>query len=108
MKNAVIGDGSHVAHFSYLGDATVGSHTNIGAGTITANYDGSRKHRTIIGDNVFIGSDSVLIAPVEVGDRARTGAGAVVNRSVQPDTTVVGVPAKPLNRPTIASPATEE
>lgn len=108
MKNSTIGDGSHVAHFSYLGDATVGEHTNIGAGTITANYDGTHKHRTTIGDNAFIGSDSVLIAPVEVGDRARTGAGAVVNRSVPAETTVVGVPAKPLVRATASSTAREE
>ena len=75
MKNTVVGDGSHVAHFSYLGDTTIGSHTNIGAGTISANYDGTHKHPTTIGDNVFIGSDSVLIAPVTVSDGARTGAG---------------------------------
>lgn len=108
MKNSTIGDGSHVAHFSYLGDATVGEHTNIGAGTITANYDGTHKHRTIIGDNAFIGSDSVLIAPVEVGDRARTGAGAVVNRPVPEATTVVGVPARPLVRATSPATANEE
>ncbi len=98
MKNTVVGDGSHVAHFSYLGDATIGVHTNIGAGTISANYDGTHKHPTTIGDNVFIGSDSVLIAPVTVDDGARTGAGAVVNRDVPAGTTVVGVPARPLVR----------
>jgi bifunctional UDP-N-acetylglucosamine pyrophosphorylase/glucosamine-1-phosphate N-acetyltransferase len=96
MKNTVVGDGSHVAHFSYLGDATIGSHTNIGAGTISANYDGTHKHPTTIGDNVFIGSDSVLIAPVTVADGARTGAGSVVNRSVAAGSTVVGVPARPI------------
>ena len=96
MKNTVVGDGSHVAHFSYLGDTTIGSHTNIGAGTISANYDGTHKHPTTIGDNVFIGSDSVLIAPVTVSDGARTGAGSVVNRSVAAGATVVGVPARPI------------
>ena len=96
MKNTVVGEGSHVAHFSYLGDATVGAGTNIGAGTISANYDGTHKHPTTIGDNVFIGSDSVLIAPVTVEDGARTGAGSVVNRDVPAGTTVVGVPARPI------------
>jgi bifunctional UDP-N-acetylglucosamine pyrophosphorylase/glucosamine-1-phosphate N-acetyltransferase len=106
MKNTVVGDGSHVAHFSYLGDATIGAQTNIGAGTISANYDGTHKHPTVIGDNVFIGSDSVLIAPVTVADGARTGAGSVVNRSVAAGVTVVGVPARPIA--TRRRPQTEE
>jgi bifunctional UDP-N-acetylglucosamine pyrophosphorylase/glucosamine-1-phosphate N-acetyltransferase len=96
LKNSAVGSGSNVAHFSYIGDTTIGEHTNIGAGTITANYDGTAKHPTRIGDNAFIGSDSVLIAPVTVGDRARTGAGAVVNRDVEPGTTVVGIPARAM------------
>ncbi len=96
LKNSAVGDGSNVAHFSYIGDTTIGEHTNIGAGTITANFDGTTKHPTKIGDNAFIGSDSVLIAPVTVGDRARTGAGSVVNRDVEPGATVVGVPARPI------------
>lgn len=98
MKNSRIGQGSRVGHFSYLGDATVGEHVNIGAGAITANYDGTHKHPTRIGDNAFIGSDSVLIAPVEIGERARTGAGAVVNRDVAANTTVVGMPARSIAR----------
>ncbi len=84
MKNAVVGKGSKVPHLSYVGDARIGSGTNIGAGTITANWDGYRKHRTVIGDDVRIGSDTMLIAPVEVGDRAVTGAGSVITRDVPP------------------------
>ncbi len=77
-----------------MGDATVGEKTNIGAGTITCNYDGKNKHATQIGDNVKIGSDTMLVAPVKVGDGAATGAGSVVTRDVPPDTLVVGAPAK--------------
>ncbi len=98
IKGSRIGRGARVGHFSYLGDATVGEHVNIGAGAITANYDGVNKHPTRIGDNVFIGSDTVLIAPVTIGERARTGAGAVVNRDVTADTTVVGMPARSIAR----------
>ena len=85
-----------VGHFSYLGDAEVGAETNIGAGAITCNYDGTRKHRTVIGARVFIGSDSLLIAPVEIGDGASTGAGAVVTKSVGPGVRVIGHPARAL------------
>lgn len=84
-----------IGHVSYLGDATVGEGTNIGAGTITANYDGKQKHPTEIGSGVFIGSDTMLVAPVSIGEGARTGAGAVVTRDVAPGDTVVGVPARP-------------
>ena len=83
-------------HFSYLGDATVGEHVNIGAGTITCNFDGVEKNRTDIGNGAFIGSDTMLVAPVTVGEGARTGAGAVVNRDVPPGALVVGVPARVL------------
>ncbi len=90
--------GAHVKakHLTYLGDATIGAGTNIGAGTITANYDGKAKHRTKIGAKAFIGSGTVLIAPVEIGDNATTGAGAVVTRgqNVPAGTTWVGVPAR--------------
>jgi bifunctional UDP-N-acetylglucosamine pyrophosphorylase/glucosamine-1-phosphate N-acetyltransferase len=96
MKNSMVGRGTRVGHFSYLGDATLGERVNIGAGTITANYDGTHKHPTTIGDNAFIGSDTVLVAPITVGDHARTGAGAVVNRDVAPGATVVGVPARQI------------
>jgi bifunctional UDP-N-acetylglucosamine pyrophosphorylase/glucosamine-1-phosphate N-acetyltransferase len=67
---------------------------NIGAGAITCNFDGTRKHRTIIGDRAFIGSDTMLVAPVEVGERSATGAGSVVNRNVPPDSLAVGAPAR--------------
>jgi len=96
IKNSSIGSGVMVGHFSYIGDATLGQNVNIGAGAITANYDGRAKHRTMIGDNVFVGCDTILIAPVDIGDRARTGAGSVVNRDVAPSTTVVGMPARPV------------
>jgi len=82
IKGSRIGAGSKVPHLSYVGDAEVGAGSNLGAGTITANYDGFRKHRTVIGDNVRIGVDTMLIAPVEVGDSAYTGAGAVIKADV--------------------------
>lgn len=96
VKNSRIGGGSAIGHFSYIGDATLGRRVNIGAGTITANYDGVNKHETTIGDDVFIGSDSVLVAPVTIADRAATGAGSVVTKDVPEDTLVVGVPARPV------------
>ncbi len=83
-KNAQIGAGSKVPHLSYIGDATIGEGSNIGCATVTVNYDGVNKHRTVIGDHVRIGSDSMLIAPVEVGDGAYTGAGTVIKRDVPP------------------------
>lgn len=95
VKNSYLGPGVKMGHFSYMGDAQVGAGTNIGAGTITCNYDGMHKHRTIIGDHVFLGSDTLLVAPVEIGARAHTGAGAVVTRDVPDDTLVYGVPARP-------------
>ena len=81
VKNSVIGQGSKANHLSYLGDADIGSGSNIGAGTITANYDGVHKYRTVIGNEVRIGSDTVLVAPVTVGDRATTGAGSVITKN---------------------------
>jgi bifunctional UDP-N-acetylglucosamine pyrophosphorylase/glucosamine-1-phosphate N-acetyltransferase len=94
MKNAEIGEGAKVPHLSYIGDAEVGAGANIGAGNITANYDGTRKHRTRIGKGAKTGSNTVFVAPVEVGDDARTGAGAVVNRDVPPGALAKGVPAR--------------
>ncbi len=85
-------------HFSYIGDAEVGERTNVGAGTITCNYDGARKHKTKIGKNVFLGSDTMLIAPIELGDGARTGAGSVVTKDVPAGMLAVGVPAR-LRKP---------
>ncbi len=83
-------------HFCYLGDSRIGSQVNIGAGTVTANFDGRKKNITVIKDKAFIGSDTVLVAPVKVGKAAKTGAGAVVLGDVGDKSTVIGVPAKPL------------
>ncbi len=94
MKKSRLGSGSKSMHLTYLGDATIGEGTNIGAGTITCNYDGKNKHQTIIEDGVKIGSDTMLVAPVRVGHGAVTAAGAVVTKDVPPDTLVAGVPAK--------------
>jgi bifunctional UDP-N-acetylglucosamine pyrophosphorylase/glucosamine-1-phosphate N-acetyltransferase len=94
VKNSRIGPGVQQHHVSYIGDADVGERANIGAGTVTANYDGSRKHRTRIGARAFIGSDTMLVAPVTVGDDARTGAGSVVTHDVPDGMTAVGVPAR--------------
>jgi len=82
VKASSIGEGSKVPHLSYIGDATIGRGSNIGAGTITVNYDGYEKHKTVIGDNVRIGSDTMLVAPVTVGNDAFTGAGSVVTQDV--------------------------
>jgi bifunctional UDP-N-acetylglucosamine pyrophosphorylase/glucosamine-1-phosphate N-acetyltransferase len=94
VKNSTVGPRTQQHHFSYLGDATVGEGVNIGAGTVTANYDGRDKHRTVIGDRAFIGSDTMLIAPVTVGEEAAPGAGSVVTRDVPAGTVAVGVPAR--------------
>jgi bifunctional UDP-N-acetylglucosamine pyrophosphorylase/glucosamine-1-phosphate N-acetyltransferase len=94
LKNSRLGEHVRQHHNSYIGDADVGADTNVGAGTITANYDGVRKHRTMIGERVFLGVDTMLRAPVTLGDDARTGAGAVVTRDVPPGKLAVGVPAR--------------
>lgn len=91
-----LGRGTRSAHFSYIGDADVGADVNIGAGTVTCNFDGAGKHRTHIGEGAFIGSGTMLVSPVRIGARARTGAGAVVTRDVPPDSLAVGVPARVL------------
>jgi bifunctional UDP-N-acetylglucosamine pyrophosphorylase/glucosamine-1-phosphate N-acetyltransferase len=96
IKNSVIGAGVRIGHFSYVGDATVGAGANIGAGTVTCNYDGNSKHNTIIGENAFIGSGTMLVAPVSIGAGASTGAGAVVTHDVPPGVRVAGVPARVL------------
>lgn len=89
IKNAAVGVGAKISHLSYIGDARVGAEANIGAGTITCNYDGFRKHTTEIGDNAFIGSNSALVAPVRIGQGAFVGSGSVVTRDVAPDALVV-------------------
>jgi bifunctional UDP-N-acetylglucosamine pyrophosphorylase/glucosamine-1-phosphate N-acetyltransferase len=100
MVRTSVGENVFVKHFSYLGDTRVGRGANIGAGTVTANFDGSNKHYTVIGENAFIGSDTVMIAPVRIGKGAKTGAGSVVTKGcIVPDGgVVVGVPARALNR----------
>ncbi|REJ75653.1 MAG: UDP-N-acetylglucosamine diphosphorylase/glucosamine-1-phosphate N-acetyltransferase [Acidobacteria bacterium] len=102
VKKSVIGRNSKVNHLSYIGDATIGEDTNIGAGTITCNYDGKNKHRTNIGDRVKIGSDTMLVAPVTVGDDSVTGAGTVVTKDVPPKKLVVGAPGRAIR--SLASP----
>ena len=98
VKNSYLGPGVKMGHFSYVGDATVGAEVNIGAGTITCNYDGVRKQRTVIEEGAFIGSDTMLVAPVRVGAGAKTGAGSVVTHDVPPGSLVYGVPARVKRR----------
>jgi bifunctional UDP-N-acetylglucosamine pyrophosphorylase/glucosamine-1-phosphate N-acetyltransferase len=94
VKGARLGKRTKMGHHSYIGDADVGDDVNIGAGTITANYDGEKKHRTVIGDGAFIGSDTMLVAPVRIGAGARTSAGSVVNRDVPDGMMAIGAPAR--------------
>ncbi len=102
VKNSYLGPGVKMGHFSYVGDATVGPNVNIGAGTITCNYDGAHKHRTVLEEGVFLGSGTLLVAPLHLGRRAHTGAGSVVTRDVPPETLVYGVPARPHGRSPLA------
>ena len=90
VKNSVLAEGVKVGHLTYLGDADVGEATNIGAGTVTCNYDGVMKHRTVIGANAFIGSDTMLVAPVRVGDGAMTASGSTITRDVPDDALAFG------------------
>jgi len=90
VKNSTIGEGSKVPHLSYMGDATIGAGVNVGAGSITCNYDGWEKRRTVIGDGAFIGSDTMLVAPVEIGEGAATGAGSAITKDVPPGALGIG------------------
>jgi bifunctional UDP-N-acetylglucosamine pyrophosphorylase/glucosamine-1-phosphate N-acetyltransferase len=98
VKDSILHEGVKMGHFSYIGNANIGARTNIGAGTITCNYDGVGKHPTEIGEDAFIGSDTMLVAPLKLGDGARTGAGAVVTKNVSDDTLVVGMPARAIRK----------
>ncbi len=98
VKDSYLAPGVKVGHFSYIGNANIGANTNIGAGTITCNFDGEKKNPTEIGEDVFIGSDTMLVAPVKIGAGAKTGAGAVVTKDVAPDTLAVGVPARAIRK----------
>jgi bifunctional UDP-N-acetylglucosamine pyrophosphorylase/glucosamine-1-phosphate N-acetyltransferase len=95
-KNAHIGEDSKASHLAYLGDAEIGRGVNVGAGSITCNWDGQDKHKTIIDDDAYIGSDTLLVAPVHLGRRSATGAGSVVTDDVPEDALAVGVPARIL------------
>jgi bifunctional UDP-N-acetylglucosamine pyrophosphorylase/glucosamine-1-phosphate N-acetyltransferase len=99
VKQSRLERGAKMGHFGYVGDAQVGAEVNIGAGTVTCNFDGVSKHRTIIDRGAFIGSDTMLVAPVRVGEGASTGAGSVVNRDVPPNTVAAGVPARIRRKP---------
>jgi bifunctional UDP-N-acetylglucosamine pyrophosphorylase/glucosamine-1-phosphate N-acetyltransferase len=98
VKDSYLGPGVKMGHFSYIGNARIEQNVNIGAGTITCNYDGVSKNLTEIGENAFIGSDTMLVAPVKIGKNARTGAGSVVTKDVEENTIVVGVPAHVIKR----------
>jgi bifunctional UDP-N-acetylglucosamine pyrophosphorylase/glucosamine-1-phosphate N-acetyltransferase len=98
VKDSTLHEGVKMGHFSYIGNADIGTNTNIGAGTITCNFDGEKKHPTEVGEDAFIGSDTMLVAPVKLGAGARTGAGAVVTKNVPEDTLVVGMPARAIRK----------
>ena len=98
VKDSTLGEHTKMGHFSYIGNALIGKDVNIGAGTITCNFDGKAKHLTEIGDETFIGSDTMLVAPLKIGKRAKTAAGAVVTHDVPDETLVVGVAARPRDR----------
>jgi bifunctional UDP-N-acetylglucosamine pyrophosphorylase/glucosamine-1-phosphate N-acetyltransferase len=98
VKNSYLGPGTKMGHFSYIGDTHIEGDANIGAGTITCNYDGVKKSKTEIGQGAFIGSNTLLVAPVTIGAGATTGAGSVVTKDVPPGALVYGVPARPAAR----------
>ncbi|MCD6401752.1 MAG: bifunctional UDP-N-acetylglucosamine diphosphorylase/glucosamine-1-phosphate N-acetyltransferase GlmU [Anaerolineales bacterium] len=98
VKDSHLGEGTKMGHFSYIGNATIGKNVNIGAGTITCNYDGKQKNPTEIGDDVFIGSDTMLVAPIKLGDGAHTGAGSVVTKDIAEYMLAVGIPARAIRK----------
>lgn len=98
VKDSYLGQGTKMGHFSYIGNAKIGQNVNIGAGTITCNFDGVTKNTTEIAADVFIGSDTMLVAPLKIGQGAKTGAGAVVTHDIPPNQTVIGVPARPIKK----------
>ncbi len=98
IKNSRLAEGVHAGHFSYIGDSEIGPRVNVGAGTITCNFDGEKKNRTVVEEDVFVGSDTMLVAPVRVGARSRTGAGSVVTKDVPPDSVAAGVPARVIRK----------
>jgi bifunctional UDP-N-acetylglucosamine pyrophosphorylase/glucosamine-1-phosphate N-acetyltransferase len=98
VKNSTLRPGVKMGHFSYVGDAIIGENTNVGAGVITCNYDGQNKHETEIGEDVFIGSDTMLVAPLRLGNGSRTGAGSVVTKDVPENTLVAGIPARAIRK----------
>jgi bifunctional UDP-N-acetylglucosamine pyrophosphorylase/glucosamine-1-phosphate N-acetyltransferase len=98
VKNAYLGAGTKLGHFSYIGDATIGPEVNIGAGTITCNYDGKQKHHTEIGAGAFIGSDTMLVAPLKLGEGVMTGAGSVVTKDIPAYSLAVGAPARAIRK----------
>ena len=100
VNRSRLGKGTKSSHFSYIGDALVGDKVNIGAGAITCNYDGRNKNKTVIGNGAFIGSDTMLIAPIKIGNKSSTGAGSVVIHDVDEGSCVVGVPARPISKTT--------
>lgn len=102
IKNAILDEGVKVGHLTYIGDADIGEHTNIGAGTVTCNYDGVMKHRTTIGKNAFIGSDTMLVAPVSIGNGAMTASGSVITEDVPAEALAVGR-ARQVTKPGLAT-----
>ena len=102
IKNSILDEGVKVGHLTYLGDTDVGEFTNIGAGTVTCNYDGVMKHRTRIGKRAFIGSDTMLVAPVSVGDDAMTASGSVITEDVPAEDLAIGR-ARQVNKPRLAT-----
>jgi bifunctional UDP-N-acetylglucosamine pyrophosphorylase/glucosamine-1-phosphate N-acetyltransferase len=98
VKKSRLGAGAKMGHFSYVGDAAIGEEANIGAGTVTCNFDGEKKNQTTVGAGAFIGSDTMLVAPVNVGRGAVTGAGSVVTRDVPDDSLAVGAPARVIRK----------